>query len=244
MNTTTHNEIHPANNAGVPPAPPKAHQKSVCARHENLRVRHFGQQVLLSDIRDSETKGFSLVFRDEELGVFVFEQVKNGRVYRKAFSGKRKNADFNYWFRTLEAAEAHTESFVNGVRQHLARITENRARDAKNRKAHDVKVGDVFMSTWGYEQTNVDYFEVTKTIGTCTVEIRRIAAKKNNTDWMRGDCVPHKGAYIGTPTQRRITVSGNEAYIRIRSCSIAHRIVPKIIGGMEVFTPADWTAYA
>ena len=37
MNTTTHNEIPPANDAGVPPEPPKAHQKTVCVLNRKDR---------------------------------------------------------------------------------------------------------------------------------------------------------------------------------------------------------------
>ena len=38
----------------------------------------------------------------------------------------------------------------------------------------DVKVGDVFYSSWGYEQTNVDFFQVVALVGKKSVRIREV----------------------------------------------------------------------
>ncbi len=43
--------------------------------------------------------------------------------------------------------------------------------------SHDIKIGDVFVETWGYDQTNVDFFEVIRTMPK-TVEIVRIRAEE------------------------------------------------------------------
>lgn len=42
---------------------------------------------------------------------------------------------------------------------------------------HDYKPGDVLSAVWGYEQTNVDYYEVTA-ITPGTVTVRKIASEK------------------------------------------------------------------
>lgn len=43
---------------------------------------------------------------------------------------------------------------------------------------HTVKVGDIFGASWGYDQTNVNYYQVTKLVGKSTVEIREIKATR------------------------------------------------------------------
>lgn len=39
---------------------------------------------------------------------------------------------------------------------------------------YGVKVGDMFYSSWGYEQTNVDFFQVVELVGSCSVRVREV----------------------------------------------------------------------
>lgn len=41
----------------------------------------------------------------------------------------------------------------------------------------DVKVGDLFSCSWGYEQTNVDFFQVIALVGSKSVRVRQVAPK-------------------------------------------------------------------
>ena len=41
--------------------------------------------------------------------------------------------------------------------------------------AHGVKVGDLFYITWGYEQTNNDFFQVVALVGKQSVRIRQVS---------------------------------------------------------------------
>lgn len=35
-------------------------------------------------------------------------------------------------------------------------------------------MGDIFQSTWGYDQTNVDFFQVIELVGTCSARVREV----------------------------------------------------------------------
>ena len=48
----------------------------------------------------------------------------------------------------------------------------NEAKNPSN-TAHNIKPGDIFYNTWGWEQTNIDFYQVVSTT-TNTVKIRRI----------------------------------------------------------------------
>jgi len=39
------------------------------------------------------------------------------------------------------------------------------------------KAGDMLKMSWGYDQTNVDFFEVTRVIGKAMIEIRKVVSK-------------------------------------------------------------------
>lgn len=50
------------------------------------------------------------------------------------------------------------------------------AKTAKTEKVnkYGVKVGDIFSASWGYEQTNVDFFQVIALVGECSVRVREV----------------------------------------------------------------------
>lgn len=52
------------------------------------------------------------------------------------------------------------------------------AREAKKQGAldamKDIKVGDIFSASWGYDQTNVDFFQVVEIVGKSSVRVRQV----------------------------------------------------------------------
>ena len=93
-----------------------------------------------------------------------------------------------------------------------------RARKARA-AAESVQVGDVFVCSWGYDQTNVDFYEVIAKSG-ATVTIRKIG--KNIVHGERGSdrVAPCKGDYRSEPMKKRISEYG---YITISSYASASK---------------------
>jgi len=60
---------------------------------------------------------------------------------------------------------------------------------------HGVKVGDIFYTSWGYEQTNIDFFEVVAVTAKMAT-IKPIKQKRKETHYMQGNCEPDKGNFI------------------------------------------------
>lgn len=81
-----------------------------------------------------------------------------------------------------------------------------------------VKVGDVWYSSWGCEQTNIDYYEVTKTTK-CSVWLTPIAQRDEEDGWCSGTTTPRPGHYTGKPKMYRITSYGTA---RVTSYADAH----------------------
>lgn len=42
---------------------------------------------------------------------------------------------------------------------------------------YGVKVGDIFRATWGWEQTNNDFFQVVALVGKCSVRVREVSPR-------------------------------------------------------------------
>lgn len=47
-------------------------------------------------------------------------------------------------------------------------------------KNHTLELGDILYSSWGYNQTNIDFYQVTKLIGKSMVEIRRLNTESSD----------------------------------------------------------------
>jgi hypothetical protein len=87
---------------------------------------------------------------------------------------------YNYVFKSLEEAEKYANSYINRISANLeSRQNElNKKRELnKNISASDFyKVGDVICNSWGYEQTNVEFYQVIK-VGQKSIEIKEIYQK-------------------------------------------------------------------
>ena len=69
-----------------------------------------------------------------------------------------------------------------------------------------VKAGDIFNASWGYDQTNEDFFQVVALVGTAFVRIKEIATKQTRTESsMSGYVVPLKDCF----TDRGIFIKDN-----------------------------------
>ena len=67
------------------------------------------------------------------------------------------------------------------------------------------KKGDIFYTTWGYEQTNAKFFQVIDTTSK-SVKIREIDSKETESPKgsMSGHAIPIRNKFIGTKKTKRI----------------------------------------
>ena len=74
-----------------------------------------------------------------------------------------------------------------------------------------VKVGDIFYNSWGYDQTNIDWYQVVSVSPTGkTCKIREIQANVKDTGNMTGETTPIPNKFKGPAKQKKIRVSGSE----------------------------------
>lgn len=81
-----------------------------------------------------------------------------GQLSAIAYSGKRHKADFHYIYHSEERRQASINSYFDRLRASHAIRAQRRAEYQDFR--HTLKVGDILDYSWGYDQTNVDFFQV------------------------------------------------------------------------------------
>jgi hypothetical protein len=191
--------------------------------------------------------GYELIAKDERYGfecwgnLNVITNSGKHAIYAIAYGGKRTKSDWHYRFKDESSLQRQIEQTLRGYMQSAELKAEWKA---KRNAPHDVKVGDIFKCSWGYDQTNIDFYECIAVLGQM-IEIREIAQDSMETLSMQGECVPMQGAFIGEPMRKRVSMGGGEPSVRIQSYCSAYRMKPlATIGNKPVFASSHWTAYA
>lgn len=74
-----------------------------------------------------------------------------------------------------------------------------------------LQVGDIIYYSWGYDQTNVDFFQVIKTTAK-SATIRPIKGKTIENGFMSGNTTAIKGAFDGDAITKRIKEHNGEQF--------------------------------
>lgn len=172
--------------------------------------------------------------------VVYFGTSLKGKPWAMGFHGKSMHHDFYHSFPTEESRAKYCAQFFKTWTDAQARKASRKAE--KKAFKHSLKVGDVLSTCWGYDQTNVEYFQVTKLIGDTMVEVREIARESEETGFMSGMCVPSPNAFIGKPIRKRV-LEGNSLDIHGGfGYAYLHNTVE--VAGVRAYAAAQYSSYA
>lgn len=196
--------------------------------------------------------------------VYLYTSERDGKPSAMAFYGKAGKPAFWCRFRDAERRAAYVANWLKACDERAAYKADTRAKRAAY--VHDVKPGDIFRSSWGYDQTNIDYYQCVRLIGSHMMEVREIQQQSEETLSMQGKCVPAPGqwateAYTDEDYKRehgcyprrdkasfRVKVQGyegGEPYFKVASYANATRIKPVAeVAGVKMYAASHWTAYA
>lgn len=161
------------------------------------------------------------IARDKEMIEFypefngmVFKKSIESRVMVVAYSKRRLKPDFYYSF----PDDAKAEQYINDWSSlHIKRVEEAEQEKERQKKLNGmvkevVSVGDVFASSWGYEQTNVDYYQLIGFKGKQTGLFKQIASHiAEDTGYMSARVLPTVDEFINDEViEKKINI--NEHY--------------------------------
>lgn len=141
----------------------------------------------------------------------------------KARYNKFKN-EYHYRFESVERMNEYVENWIDRVVANKKRREEEKVAQKLRaaERAKNVKVGDIFVDSWGYEQTNVDFFQVVAKPSARTVIVREIACRTEEgsemSHGMADNVFPVRDAFIGEEMKKRIDNYGG---FKTRSFSCA-----------------------
>lgn len=171
------------------------------------------------------------------------------RLIAIGYYGKSEKPAFHFRFRSAEARAEHVKKwFERMAAAAAAKVERKEQRKADLAKPHKLVVGSILKASWGYEQTNVDYYEVVALVGKRSVDIRpigsgNVASPDEEMHGDRGYCVPVPGNFTGEKIRKQVSVSGDS--VRMTSYSSASLVLPiEGLGGIVVYPRAYWSSYA
>lgn len=190
-------------------------------------------------------EGYELAWDDQDLGIQVY--YKDAPYFGGlCFVGRAVKPTWYYRFKTAEQRQAEVTKTFEWVNAKAERKAANKTKKTEAMADHGVKVGDIFKSSWGYDQTNIDFYQVMAVTGKTAI-ICAIGQLSEEDGFMSGKCVPAPGKFIGKPSKKLIQKMSkdSEAYFRINSFSNAWKMKPiAVVANVPVFEESHWTAYA
>jgi len=105
--------------------------------------------------------------------VYTFEN-RRGKPAGIAFGGRRQKPDWHYMFSTEEQRQKHIDTWAKGQREHESYKLERRQ---ERKSGTTLEIGDILYESWGYDQTNVNYYQVVACKGKCMVQVRPISSR-------------------------------------------------------------------
>lgn len=107
---------------------------------------------------------------------------------------------YNFW--TEEEREKCKERLMANITSH-EKAKEDRRLERKKMTNH-AKIGDVLVNSWGYDQTNVDFYQVTRLTkkGVYTREIGKEFVDGESVNSMAGYVKPRVDAFLKDKSER------------------------------------------
>ena len=148
------------------------------------------------------------ITRDSLPAIVYTYTSRQGRPAAIAYTGKRTKPTWHYQFKSIDQRDMMITRLFDNVAYTESRKAERKAERASFK--HGFVVGDILYSSWGYEQTNIEFYEIVATTAK-TVTFREIAQHAKSEGFMSHEVTPRPGEYISKEYTRRVDACRRES---------------------------------
>lgn len=189
--------------------------ESVDEGGEPLEERLTRDDYLPPDLQGTDPNHYDA----EGLKIWWWE--RDGKIIGTAFAGRQQKPVWHSFFKSRSEFEAKaTQTIDNNKASRAIKAKKNAARTAGSKLA---KVGDILVSSWGYNQTNVSFYQVIETRGKATVIVQKV--EKEVVSSVRGAeyvvARPNRFIRRETPIRKRVAPARDGYEIKISSSEYA-----------------------
>ena len=135
------------------------------------------------------------------------------------FSGKSNKP---LWFHSFRSEADRQRAIDHEIASSKARVkTKVDKAEARKNFQHGFQVGDILYASWGYDQTNVDFYQVTDVKGK-EITVREIGARVVSSTMGSDKVMAEPHEFIGPPLRKRPQGQGDHVYVKIDDVRTAH----------------------
>ena len=177
---------------------------------------------MITDYEKARTSDSSIT-RTDYLTMRIYTSKNDDKFDLMIWIGRAKYPMANFQFGSDDARQEYIDRIKGNIKSH----EDSKAERRKKAKAfkHTLKPGSILYTSWGYDQTNVDFFQVTKLLTPHYVELRMIcktrSAEGNEVNACKDEFVKDNHRYE-KPIRRKVSSSysgGNS--VKISNCETA-----------------------
>ena len=155
----------------------------------------------------------------EDAGCQVLTAEKDSKFILFIWKGKRQEPFIRTYYKTEVDRQV---AIIAYIQQQKAIIESVKAeREARKKLIPEIKVGDIYVSSWGYEQTNVNSYQVTEIASKHFAILQAISnqtvpeSEGRDSDFVQ----PLKDSFLidSEPLRRKVTLyqEGGKQYVKI-----------------------------
>lgn len=160
-------------------------------------MRRTQEQVFAALIADGYVK-----VKDKATDAVAFiKTTEAGQPVAQVFYGKSAKPVSRYRFQTAERREAHIREKFAG---RAATLAAKAKRKAEQNKARELEVGDILVESYGYEQSNYNYYQVVELVGSSSVKLRGLNRNVRNIGWCSDMVSPIKDSFSGKEFTKKV----------------------------------------
>lgn len=153
-------------------------------------------------IEKYESLGFALNLKEEPIIV--------GCCYRLKSKSRFPKPLFNYRFRSVERMIEYCSEWIERVEANINSENERKAKKKEAQKVmnHNFKEGMIIYNSWGYDQTNIDFYQVVESKEK-SIKLRKICKSyvEGSEGFMSANVKPVENAFIGEPFLKKVNLS-------------------------------------
>lgn len=160
----------------------------------------------------------------DDIRAVVYLSERNEHPIATAYSGRRSKPDFCFRFKNEEARDARIQKWVDELKNKAATKKQKALELSAKKKAltHDLVVGDLLISTSGYDETYVTYHEIVGLKGRLGLLLRETETNRTYTSGGEGYATPIKGVYRSDIISGRFTIYGSVSVSGSHVCARKH----------------------
>ena len=145
--------------------------------------------------------GFSIIRSKIAPVTFSVRPRPEGRVQMMGYRGKGSKPTFNFSFKNAARAEEYAAEFARAEKIAIEKVAARKAEKVAARSALNAAdywaVGDIGKYSWGWEQTNPEFWQVVA-VGAKSIKIREVNQERTSAGFqsMAGNATPIPNEFV------------------------------------------------